>query len=97
MRKCCALVLSGLFLVLGACAQPPRGAWTDEAGAGRYVFGDDGQVSISLAGAQHQGRYTRQDERVRIELATGSVLEFQLQDDGSLLGPMGVRLRPVDE
>lgn len=90
MKKGLAIAL---VLALAGCSQGLDGIYRDAMGVSSYRFQRDGRVSIDVAGVQRQARYQREGDTLRIFLTEAEpALEFSLAPDGSLSGPLGVRL-----
>ncbi|WP_305804651.1 hypothetical protein [Stenotrophomonas sp. YIM B06876] len=91
MKKLLAIAL---LCLLSACSQGIKGVYADDMGATRYTFQSDGRLGIEVMGVQQYASYTRDGDRLEIALAGhGASLGFTINPDGSLTGPMGVRLR----
>ncbi|MGV8961336.1 MAG: hypothetical protein ACOH1V_13305 [Stenotrophomonas sp.] len=91
MKKLLAIAL---LCLLSACSQGLNGVYRDDMGITRYTFQSDGKLDIELMGMQQHGTYTREGDALKIALPEhGAALVFTINKDGSLTGPMGVRLR----
>lgn len=90
MKKLLAVALACL---LSACSQGLQGTYRDEMGVSAYTFQRDGSATVEVAGVSRQASYVREGDVVRIALpGDAPSLDFTLGADGSLTGPMGVRL-----
>ena len=93
MRKLLAVVLLG---ALTACGQGLDGAYRDEMGVSRYVFESGGKVRVEIMGLTQESTYERDGAAVRVKLPQGeATLDLVINQDGSLSGPMGIRLDKV--
>lgn len=94
MRK---LLVVALVMLLAACSQGPRGTYSDSAQLLRYTFEADGKASVSVLGQVQQARYVREGDTVTVHVpgSEGAAVAFTVNEDGSLQGPMGMRLEPV--
>ena len=80
-------------LLLAGCSRGLSGSYADAMGASRYDFQRDGTVAIRVGGVTRQASYQRVDDQLRITVdEAGAPLEFAIDPDGSLVGPLGVRL-----
>lgn len=91
MRK---LLIVALLALLAACSQGLSGTWSDGMGMLSYTFASDGKVTVQTLGKSQQSHYTREGDKLKVDApdSTGEALEFTVNEDGSLQGPMGVRL-----
>ncbi|MCD9087463.1 hypothetical protein [Stenotrophomonas sp. SY1] len=92
------LLIAPLLLALAACSQGLDGTYSDQLGMVDYVFAPDGTVTVQMLGTSQQTTYTRQDDTLHVVVpeAGAAPLEFSIEKDGALLGPMGVRLVKVE-
>lgn len=92
MRKLLIVVLATL---LAACSQGLSGTWSDGMGMVSYTFASDGKVTVQTLGKSQQTQYTREGDKLKVNApdSNGEALEFVFNEDGSLQGPMGVRLQ----
>ncbi len=87
------LLIVVLLALLAGCGRGLEGTYSDQLGMARYTFADDGKVTVEVLGSSAQATYTRDKERVLLAVPDAAApLEFTVQEDGSLLGPLGVRL-----
>ncbi len=91
------LLIVTLVTLLAACSQGPRGTYSDSAQLLRYTFEADGKASVSLLGQVQQARYVREGDTVTVHVpgSEGAPVAFTVNEDGSLQGPMGVRLEQM--
>lgn len=84
----------GLVMLLGGCSQGLSGTWSDAMGMVNYTFERDGKVTVEMLGKAQQTSYTREQDRLKVKVpgTRSEAVEFTLNEDGSLQGPMGVRL-----
>lgn len=92
MRK---LLIVVLVTLLTACSQGLSGTWSDGMGMVSYTFASDGKVTVQTLGKSQQTQYTREGDKRKVNApdSNGEALEFVFNEDGSLQGPMGVRLQ----
>ena len=92
MKKLLIVVLAAL---LAACSQGLSGTWSDSMGMVSYTFASDGKVTVEMLGKSQQSLYTRDGDMLKVQVpdSNGEALEFTVNQDGSLQGPMGVRLQ----
>ena len=91
-------LLAAAFLLLSACSHGISGVYADAMGVSRYSFKSDGNVTITVMGASHETRYVRDGDTLKVAVPeTGVSLDFTIENDGSLRGPLGMRLHKVDE
>jgi len=59
-----------------------------------YTFERDGKVTVEMLGKAQLTSYTREDDQLKVKVpgTRSEAVAFTLNDDGSLQGPMGVRL-----
>lgn len=88
MKK--ALMLS-LTLLLAACGSGIEGTYKDEMGVSSYTFKSGGKVSMTVMGMETEMEYKVEDGKVKIGTPQGSMV-MAIQEDGSLQGPMGMKL-----
>lgn len=91
MRK---LLIVALATLLAACSQGLSGTWNDGAGMVSYTFDSDGQVTVETLGKAQQTRYARDGNMLKVAVpgTEAESVDFIINEDGSLQGPMGVRL-----
>ena len=95
MKKWLAIAL---VLSLAACGKSLSGAYGDAMGVSTYRFQSDGSLVIDVAGVQQQARYSREGNVLQIALPdSDTTLQFSLNQDGSLSGPMGVHLIKLED
>lgn len=96
MRKVLIVVLATL---LAACSQGLSGTWSDGMGLVSYTFASDGRVTVQTLGKSQRSHYRREGDRLKVDAADGNgeALEFTVNEDGSLQGPMGVRLHKQEQ
>ena len=84
-------LMAGLTLLLTACGSGLSGEYSDKAGMLQYDFRSDGKVYMTTLGIQVAGEYEIDDDKVIIQGSNGNMV-FELRDDGTLAGPLGVVL-----
>jgi hypothetical protein len=85
-----ALVLTGL---LAACGNPLNGVYKDDLGLQKYEFKGNGTVYVSTMGITREATYVVEDKKVKIT-ADGETLIYDLNEDGTIRGPLGMTLKP---
>jgi len=91
------LLVAGLCL-LSACSQGISGVYADPAGITRYRFTPAGKVTIEAMGMVQETTYVREGDTLKVALQReGASLDFTIGQDGSLQGPLGVRLRKTGQ
>lgn len=85
------LFILSACLFLTACGSPVDGTYSDEMGMTSYTFKDDDKVYVSLMGNETELEYEVDDGKVKITGPEGNMV-FTLNEDGSLQGPMGMKL-----
>ncbi|MCC6302286.1 MAG: hypothetical protein IT489_05740 [Gammaproteobacteria bacterium] len=78
-------------LTLAACGSKLSGEYSDPDGMVSYHFESGGRVYVSAMGNETELKYAVNDRKVRIEMPEGNQI-LTLLDDGSLQGPMGMKL-----
>ena len=88
------LLIVALATLLAACSQGLSGTWDDGMGMVRYTFESDGKVTVEMLGKAQQTRYTRDGNMLKVAVpgTEAESVDFTINEDGSLQGPMGVRL-----
>lgn len=84
-------LLSTACLLLTACGQQLEGTYSDEMGITHYTFKSDDKVYVSVMGNETELDYALEENKVKISGPQGNMV-FTLNEDGSLKGPMGMRL-----
>jgi hypothetical protein len=67
-----------------------RGTWSDRMGAMQYRFKSGGNVSVVVLGVETELKYRVEGRHVKIISPEGSQV-LDLQDDGTLEGPLGMK------
>lgn len=81
-----------LLALLAACGARLEGTYTDPTGIAKYDFQSGGKVYVSFVGVTTEQKYEIDGKHVKILLPSGTQI-FTLQDDGSLEGPLGIKLK----
>ena len=84
-----ALVLLAAAWLAG-CGSRIHGTWSDRMGAMQYRFKSGGNASVAVMGIETELKYTVDGKHVKIISPQGSQV-LDLQDDGTLEGPLGMR------
>lgn len=85
------VLIASLALLLAACGSGIKGTYEDEAGVSSYTFESGGKVSMTVMGTETEAEYRVEDGKVKVGTPMGTVV-MTIQDDGSLRGPMGMKL-----
>lgn len=89
-------VLCFAALALTACSKKLEGTYKDDLGLQKYEFKSDGNVYVSTMGITKESKYTVEDKKVKIKNGD-DVTIYDLQDDGTIKGPLGMLLKPQPE
>jgi len=76
---------------LSACGSGLDGTYTDEMGVVSYTFSSGGKVAVTTMGIETETEYRVEDGKVKIGSPQGSLV-MTILEDGSIQGPLGVRL-----
>lgn len=85
------ILLITVCLLLTACGQQLEGTYSDEMGITQYTFKSGDKVYVSVMGNETELDYSIDDDKVKITGPQGNMV-FTLNEDGSLKGPMGMKL-----
>ena len=85
-------LLACLLALLAACGPRLEGTYADPTGIAKYDFQSGGKVYVSLLGVTKEQKYEIDGKHVKILMSSGTQI-FELLDDGSLQGPLGIRLK----
>lgn len=91
IRQAC--FAGALACLLAACGQNLNGVYKDDLGLQKYEFQGNGTVYVSTMGVTREAAYTVEDKKVKIT-KDGDTLIYDLNDDGTIKGPLGMRLKP---
>ena len=78
-------------IFLAACGQSLSGTYADSSGSIEYKFESGGKVTTKVMGMEAELKYELDGKKVKF-LTPGGALVYTLQDDGSMAGPMGMKL-----
>ncbi len=78
-------------LAFAGCGSGMDGTWTDPLGTMTYTFEGGRKVYVSVMGMQTELEYEVSGKRVKIVSPQGNQVLTRL-DDGSLQGPLGLKL-----
>ncbi len=86
-----------VLCLLSACSQGIKGVYADAMGVTRYSFTPGGTVTIEAMGISQETTYVREGDTLKVALPQkGASLNFTINEDGSLGGPLGIRLEKAD-
>lgn len=85
------ILLITTCLLFTACGQKLEGTYSDEMGITQYTFKSGDKVYVSVMGNETELDYRIDDNKVKIIGPQGNMV-FTLNEDGSLKGPMGMKL-----
>lgn len=91
IRQTC--VVLGLVGLLAACGQNLEGVYKDDLGLQKYEFQDNGTVYVSTMGVTREAAYEVEDKKVKIT-KDGETTIYDLNEDGTIKGPLGMTLKP---
>lgn len=91
IRKAC--IMLGLVGLLAGCSNNLNGVYKDELGIQQYEFKDNGTVYVSTMGITREGTYVVEDKKIKIT-GDGETIIYDLNEDGTIKGPLGMTLRP---
>lgn len=86
-------ILTMLALLLAACGSGIEGTYSDPTGMAKYEFESGGKVYFSLLGVKTQQKYEIDGKHIKITTSSGNTQILTRLEDGSLEGPMGVKLK----
>jgi outer membrane lipopolysaccharide assembly protein LptE/RlpB len=76
--------------LLAACGPKLEGTYRDSMGVSSYTF-DSGKVTVSAMGIGREMDYDIEDGKLKIITPEGTSV-LNILEDGSIQGPMGVKL-----
>ena len=91
IRQTC--IMLGLVGLLAACGNNLEGVYKDDLGLQKYEFQDNGTVYVSTMGVTREAAYVVEDKKVKIT-TDGDTIIYDLNEDGTIKGPLGMTLRP---
>lgn len=91
IRQTC--IVLGLVGLLAACGKNLEGVYKDDLGLQKYEFQGDGTVYVSTMGVTREAAYVVEDNKVKIT-SEGDTIIYDLNEDGTIKGPLGMTLRP---
>lgn len=83
------LFLLSLILLLSACGSKINGTYANDDVS--YTFGSNGKVSASTMGMEVEMNYEVDGNKIKLITPQGNMI-LTLLDDGSIKGPMGLKL-----
>lgn len=84
-------ILLALALIASACSSGLSGTYADSTGITRYTFSSNGTVTLTAMGVESEMDYVVEDGKVKIGSPQGRLI-MTIMDDGSLEGPLGMKL-----
>jgi outer membrane lipopolysaccharide assembly protein LptE/RlpB len=90
MKKIFLIPVLALTTVLAACGAKLDGTYADEMGVSSYTF-KSGKVVVSALGMGTEMDYKVEDNKVKIVSPQGTMV-MNILADGSIEGPMGIKL-----
>ena len=84
-------LLAALILALSACSSKIDGTFADQVGMTSYTFKSGGKAYVSVMGTEVEVDYVVDGNKIKLTTPQGNMILTAL-DDGSLQGPMGVKL-----
>lgn len=91
IRQTC--IVLGLVGLLAACGKNLEGVYKDDLGLQKYEFQGDGTVYVSTMGVTREAAYVVEDNKVKIT-SEGDTIIYDLNEDGTIKGSLGMTLRP---
>jgi hypothetical protein len=79
-------------LWVSACGSNLDGTYTDEMGMVTLTFKSNGKVSQSIMGMETEWDYKVEENKIKVLMPQGTMV-WTLQNDGSILGTLGVTFR----
>jgi len=86
-----AAVAGLVAMLLSACGAGLEGTYADGVGLTRYTFRGDGTVTMRMMGTEVEVPYEVEGDKVKVG-PPDNRLVLTRQPDGSLEGPLGVKL-----
>lgn len=91
IRQTC--IILGFVGLLAACGNKLDGVYKDDLGLQKYEFQGDGTVYVSTMGVTREATYEVEDSKVKIT-SDGETTIYDLNEDGTIKGPLGMTLKP---
>jgi len=88
MKKWLAI---GALVLLASCSAGLDGTYSDGLGVTSYTFQRDGKVIMKVMGIETEADYRVEDGKVKLQSPSGTLV-MTLLEDGSIQGPLGIRL-----
>lgn len=89
------IVAVSIAVLLSACGSGLDGTYKDQMGVSSYTF-KSGKVTVFAMGVGSEMDYKVEDEKVKIILPQGTMV-MNILKDGSIEGPMGIKLTKQKE
>lgn len=90
-RAVAGTLAAAVVAVLVACSSGLEGTYEDPMGLTRYTFQSDGKVLMTMMGTEVEMTYEKEGDKIKVGTPEGRVV-MTLLEDGSIQGPMGVKL-----
>jgi outer membrane lipopolysaccharide assembly protein LptE/RlpB len=85
------LFLLSAALLLAACGSKLDGTYTDGSGMMSYTFKSNGKMAQTVMGTEVEMNYEVDGNKVKLITPQGKLV-MTLLEDGSIQGPMGMKL-----
>ena len=93
MKTIKPLLLLVTIILLSACGSKLDGTYADEYGMMNYTFKSNGKVIQSAIGMEMEMKYEVEGDKVKILMPQGVNMVFTMQDNETIQGPMGIKLK----
>ena len=94
-----AVLLLALVLAastIAACGSGIEGSYADSLGVSRYTFNSNGKMLMSTMGTEVELKYEVDGDKIKLQAPQGTLV-LTLLKDGSIQGPMGMKLIRQDK
>lgn len=85
------IYLAIAVLLLSACGSNVEGTYSDKMGITSYTFDSGDKVLMSTMGTEVEMNYEVDGDKVKLATPQGNLV-LTLLEDGSIRGPMGMKL-----
>ena len=90
------LVLIALATLLSACGPRLSGTYSDSLGLTNFTFKSGGKVAMQTMGIETETEYRVEDGEVKIGTEKTTMV-LKMLEDGSLQGPLGMKLNKRED